>query len=365
MSDGEGDDDDKRASKKRKATRACDRCNSQHQPCDNSLPKCSVCERAGTECTYDRPIRKRGPRVGYTSQNGERLWSVVLKARPEIEDLVLQLLRDGTYGDTGVPNAKFIKNNDNQTELVNYFNESRIGRFLQSGDSEDLQIPPPEQKFAIVPAERLQAYENGQSSQRNGGLLTDPSRASGPHGAPQNPGDIYYQSDDIGRRKIQVSARPAAETASISSYSPEVSSQSATRTETPSKYVQAETNSWKEVDPSSYLDPPNSRRNVASSEPAAMSRNDSRSTSTGYTPATFDIGSMEISHWYAFDPIPTETLLNLGFDGGESMAQDWFELCENPDPVEKPTVSPTATTTSHGEDEEEVWRRLVMRGRFM
>lgn len=61
-----------------------------------------------------------------------------------------------------------------------------------------------------------------------------------------------------------------------------------------------------------------------------------------------------------FDPIPTETLLNLGFDGGESMAQDWFELCENPDPVvDKQAVSPAVTTTSLGEDEEEVWRRLV------
>ena len=42
------------------------------------------------------------------------------------------------------------------------------------------------------------------------------------------------------------------------------------------------------------------------------------------------------------------------------MAQDWFELCENPDPVvDKSAVSPAVTTTSLGEDEEEVWRRLV------
>lgn len=60
-----------------------------------------------------------------------------------------------------------------------------------------------------------------------------------------------------------------------------------------------------------------------------------------------------------FDPIPADTLLNLGFDGSDSMAQDWFELCENPDPAEKHTVSPSATATSQGEDEEEVWRRLV------
>lgn len=298
MSDGEGDDDDKRASKKRKATRACDRCNSQHQPCDNSLPKCSVCERAGVECTYDRPIRKRGPRVGYTSQNGERLWSVVLKARPEIEDLVLQLLRDGTYGDSGVPNAQFIKNNDNQTELVNHFNDSRIGRFLQHGDSEALRIPPPEQKYAIVPAERLQGLGNGHVSRGIGGLLNDTSPSSGPHGAPQNPGDIYLQSDDIGRRKVQVQYRPA-ESPSINSYSPDVTSQSAAHSETSNKYTSSAGDSWKECNPFSYLDPPKSKRPATESapEPAAPTRSESRAPSSGFTPATFDIGSMEISHW--------------------------------------------------------------------
>lgn len=43
------------------------------------------------------------------------------------------------------------------------------------------------------------------------------------------------------------------------------------------------------------------------------------------------------------------------------MAQDFLDLCENPDPVENVPISPSG----QDEDEEAVWRRLVMRGRFV
>lgn len=287
MSDGEGDDDDRRASKKRKATRACDRCNSQHQPCDNSLPKCSVCERAGTSCTYDRPIRKRGPRVGYTSQNGERLWSAVLKARPEVEDLVLQILKDGTYGDTGVPNADFIKNNDNQTELVNFFNDSRIGRFLQNGDTGDLRIPGRDQKFSIVPTEQLLGSRPHDK--------VDKPTPSGPHGAPQNPGEIYLQSDDIRRGEYQFPNRVSE--SSVSSFLPTSNSQSAERVEPPSKSGANDVGLWKDADLFGSLAAHTHAKTAMDSRSTVFPKNDNRYTSTGFTPANFDIASMEISHW--------------------------------------------------------------------
>lgn len=62
-----------------------------------------------------------------------------------------------------------------------------------------------------------------------------------------------------------------------------------------------------------------------------------------------------------YDSIPTDTLLNLGFAGGEDMTEDFFAICENPDPVDTASLSPSQQT----EDEETVWRRLVMRGRFV
>lgn len=213
MSDAESDDA-KRALKKRKASRACDRCNSQHQPCDNATPKCSVCVRAGTECTYNRPVRKRGPRSGYTGQNGERLWAIILQARPELEDIVLQILRGGTYANTGVPNLDYFRNNDNQAELVNYFNESRLGRFLQNGESPDLLLPPINQHVSPMIAQvrsemgfgqpanshRQQGVAKSMSGQSNRSASISQSSPANPHGAPQDPGDIYIQSEDIRRR---------------------------------------------------------------------------------------------------------------------------------------------------------------------
>ncbi|TGJ78697.1 hypothetical protein E0Z10_g10074 [Xylaria hypoxylon] len=224
MSDGESDDG-RRAAKKRKASRACDRCNSQHQPCDNATPKCSVCVRAGTDCTYNRPVRKRGPRSGYTGQNGERLWAIVLQARPDIEDIVLQALRRGTYGDTGISNLEYYGNNYNQTELVNKFNESRIARFLQNGESADLNLPPLDQEIPLASHFEHPRSETPGARQSNGapaqpGAMSIPpnqhdrrmSSSSGtnsatvnPHGAPQNPGDIYLQSEDIRRRVFDAS----------------------------------------------------------------------------------------------------------------------------------------------------------------
>lgn len=206
--------------KKRKATRACDRCNLQHQPCDNAVPKCSVCMRVGAECTYNRPVRKRGPRSGYTGQNGERLWAIVLQARPELEDIVLQILRSGTYANTGISNLDYFRNGDNQSELVTRFKESRLGRFLQNGESPDLLLPPIEQQApSTIPlaqngmgmtqssnSHRQSNMAKGMSGRSNRSMSCASLSQTGPanpHGAPENPADIYIQSDEIRRRPLQ------------------------------------------------------------------------------------------------------------------------------------------------------------------
>lgn len=214
MSDGEAEDG--RNSKKRKASRACDRCNSQHQPCDNAIPKCSVCERAGSDCTYDRPVRKRGPRTGYTAQYGERLWGLVLQANPAIEEAVLQILSDRTQHDPATTNADYFKDNTHQTELVNHFNGSRLGKFVQTGQLPELD-PASRTQPPLLPPGRRGEQTILQPSSGQGGIPELASPPSGeprsgratlsglarmdpivnPHGAPQNPGDIYTLSEDV------------------------------------------------------------------------------------------------------------------------------------------------------------------------
>ncbi|KAH8198135.1 hypothetical protein TruAng_007712 [Truncatella angustata] len=387
MSDGESDGD-KRASKKRKASRACDRCNVQHQPCDNAIPKCSVCERAGTDCTYNRPIRKRGPRTGYTAQFGERLWGLVLRANPDLEDVVLQLLASGMPGDTGVSNADYFKNNDNQSELVNRFNESRLGKFVHNGELPSLdelrKTQASAQANAHLPAankgdqgtgdgETLQSH--GRRSRRSTVSVTSkPSPSVNPHGPIQNPGDIYTLSEDIRKRSSHADVDGLSQTQRPSP------SQNITQTPDWHSFSTSANNNTSlpfEFMPDSFTHdygsllrtPVQNGRGISEVQSSSKENNPAKSVDellvnrnisgvqTGTQSTDFDFP--DINQWY--DSIPTDTLLNLGFTGGEGMAQDFLELCENPDPVESAPISPSG----QDEDEEAVWRRLVMRGRFV
>ncbi|KAI0482154.1 hypothetical protein GGR56DRAFT_172839 [Xylariaceae sp. FL0804] len=383
MSDGESDDDAKRTSKKRKASRACDRCNSQHQPCDNAAPKCGVCVRAGTECTYNRPVRKRGPRSGYTGQNGERLWAVVLQSRPEIEDVVLQILRSGTYGDTGISNLDYFRNNDNQTELVSQFNRSRLGRFLQNGETPDLKLPPLDQELPTIVTRRRGQSDGsfgqpasvsnhpGESStgQKRRHLSESSGSAShagivNPHGAPQNPGDIYLQSEDIRRNvfnPVQNQIRGTKASPPRQSPPPSLPVDSSPVPMTVPRSTTFSTNG------SAYAQAANEMAGnevTKRRDSFRQQSNPQRPTYQAVNPAPmeqgqFVFGLADTSRW--LDSVPTATLLNLGFMPGAGMAEDFLELCENPDPVDSAQEVPA----DQHEDEEDVWRRLVMRGRFV
>ncbi|KAI1078178.1 hypothetical protein F5B20DRAFT_548346 [Whalleya microplaca] len=396
MSEGESDDG-KRASKKRKASRACDRCNSQHQPCDNAIPKCSVCARANTDCTYNRPVRKRGPRSGYTGQNGERLWAVVLRAKPELEDVVLQILRGDTYGNTGISNVEYFRNNDNQTELVNRFNESRLGRYLQNGESSDLLLPPVEQhlspgapqadnqnNFTQPSTYRRQPDLTGAMHTRSNRSVSSASASHSaivnPHGAPQNPGDIYVQSDDIRKRIFQPIQ---SQDHSYRGDMPEGSSQDV-GLDRASTALTAPQTSATPYGSNGSIDGYGDYSHQANG-PGMMERqmglNQSRSiplqpqqpmlnNSGRMAPNNQEFGLDDTSRW--LDSVPFDTLRNLGFAPGEGMAEDFLELCENPDPVQtipnaplNQNVNPNVNQNDNqNEDQEAIWRRLIMRGRF-
>ncbi|KAH9897282.1 hypothetical protein F4778DRAFT_254317 [Xylariomycetidae sp. FL2044] len=374
MSDDESDEG-KRA-KKRKASRACDRCNSQHQPCDNATPKCSVCVRAGTDCTYNRPIRKRGPRSGYTGQNGERLWSIVLQAKPELEDLVLQILRRGTYSDTGTSNLDYYKNNENQTELVSHFNESRLGRFLQHGESPDLNLPPLDQELPPLtlhsssksvfayPGKSVNSISSGTPSHQPNASLSPGAMVHtsimNPHGAPQNPGDIYVQSEDIRKRAFNTAESQNRNRAgsisqgSVLDAGPERAMSTLTGPRSVAYGSNGSTNGYGEY---GRVGNDQSAMQISHSRSVSQTGTNHPSTPLEHTP--YESGLADTSRW--LDSIPTDTLLNLGFMPGEGMTQDFHELCQDADPIE---TTPNASIDQN-EDEEDVWRRLVMRGRFV
>ncbi|KAI0006768.1 hypothetical protein F4779DRAFT_620229 [Xylariaceae sp. FL0662B] len=384
MSDGESDDG-KRASKKRKASRACDRCNSQHQPCDNAAPKCSVCARAGTDCTYNRPVRKRGPRSGYTGQNGERLWAIVLRAKPELEDMVLQILRGGTYGNTGISNLDYFRNNDNQTELVNQFNKSRLGRYLQNGEASDLLLPPAEQHLSPSPSQTNKTNFTQRSTcprqpDLTGAMPTRPNRSASsvsaphsviatPHGAPQNPGDIYVQSEDIRRRMFQpIQSQDRGYHGEVPKESPQGVGldRASTALTVPQTGVTPFRSNGSIDGFGDYSHQPNEsgmmERQMSLNQPRDMSLQPQQASLTNLGRMTQEnqgLGLGDTSRW--LNSVPFDTLRNLGFAPGEGMAEDFLELCENPDPLETTPNAPP----NQNEDQEAIWRRLIMRGRFI
>ncbi|KAK1777470.1 hypothetical protein QBC45DRAFT_394259 [Copromyces sp. CBS 386.78] len=84
--------------KRKKASRACDFCHVNHQPCDNGQPKCSVCTKHNKPCLYLRPTKRRGPQKGYrtalnTYKESAAAWGAVLGAIPGLDALIEGHLR--------------------------------------------------------------------------------------------------------------------------------------------------------------------------------------------------------------------------------------------------------------------------------
>ncbi|KAK3398588.1 hypothetical protein B0T20DRAFT_453320 [Sordaria brevicollis] len=90
--------------KRKKASRACDFCHINHQPCDNGQPKCSVCTKHNKPCLYLRPTKRRGPQKGYrtalnTYKESAAAWGAVLSAMPGLDALIENHLKAaGTQG---------------------------------------------------------------------------------------------------------------------------------------------------------------------------------------------------------------------------------------------------------------------------
>ncbi|KAK4450659.1 hypothetical protein QBC34DRAFT_62003 [Podospora aff. communis PSN243] len=113
--------------KRKKASRACDFCHVNHQPCDNGKPKCSVCQKHNKPCLYLRPTKRRGPQKGYrtalnTYKESAAAWGAVLGAIPGLDALIEGHLR----GSTGKYVISSIKDTAQQEALINRWQESSV-----------------------------------------------------------------------------------------------------------------------------------------------------------------------------------------------------------------------------------------------
>ncbi|KAB8227808.1 putative C6 transcription factor [Aspergillus alliaceus] len=82
---------DPRAPRRKRVSRACDRCRSKKDKCDGLRPACSACQASGQTCSYDPHAKKRGLPEGYV-RGLEKLWALSICNIEGFEDTMLALL---------------------------------------------------------------------------------------------------------------------------------------------------------------------------------------------------------------------------------------------------------------------------------
>src|ERR1700761_6739566 len=82
---------EEKGSRRKRVSRACDRCRSKKDKCDGLRPSCSTCLATGQTCSYDPNARKRGLPEGYV-RGLEKLWALSICNIEGFEESMLTLL---------------------------------------------------------------------------------------------------------------------------------------------------------------------------------------------------------------------------------------------------------------------------------
>ncbi|CAG8241231.1 unnamed protein product [Penicillium nalgiovense] len=87
------DEGSDKAPRRKRVSRACDRCRSKKDKCDGIRPTCSACQASGQSCSYDPHAKKRGLPEGYV-RGLEKLWALSICNIDGFEDTMLAMLGD-------------------------------------------------------------------------------------------------------------------------------------------------------------------------------------------------------------------------------------------------------------------------------
>ncbi|KAJ5761846.1 uncharacterized protein N7511_005228 [Penicillium nucicola] len=85
------DEGSDKAPRRKRVSRACDRCRSKKDKCDGIRPACSACRASGQACSYDPHAKKRGLPEGYV-RGLEKLWALSICNIDGFEDTMLAML---------------------------------------------------------------------------------------------------------------------------------------------------------------------------------------------------------------------------------------------------------------------------------
>lgn len=84
-------DDRAHRQKRRRVSKACDRCRHGKLKCNGALPQCSTCVKADKQCSYGASMRRRGLRTGYVRAL-ECLGGLILQSIEGSEDTIEKLI---------------------------------------------------------------------------------------------------------------------------------------------------------------------------------------------------------------------------------------------------------------------------------
>ncbi|KAI1080147.1 hypothetical protein F5B20DRAFT_580545 [Whalleya microplaca] len=115
---------------------ACDLCNRSHQPCDAAKPRCDRCARMDKDCTFDRPLKKRGPRAGYVRPFADPVLGAVIQSNPELEQYIIQVLLNGKFPGTQLTPLEYLHVEANRSGLVNAYKGSELYQLVSADPSQ-------------------------------------------------------------------------------------------------------------------------------------------------------------------------------------------------------------------------------------
>ncbi|KAL2835662.1 hypothetical protein BJY01DRAFT_223304, partial [Aspergillus pseudoustus] len=81
----------KPAAKRRRVSKACDRCHQGKLKCNGALPRCGTCAKGNKTCSYASGMKRRGLRTGYVRAL-EGLWGLIFQSVEGSEELVESLV---------------------------------------------------------------------------------------------------------------------------------------------------------------------------------------------------------------------------------------------------------------------------------
>ncbi|KAJ9294126.1 transcriptional regulator family: Fungal Specific TF [Paecilomyces variotii] len=106
-----------RGSRRKRVSRACDRCRSKKDKCDGIRPTCSACQASGHVCSYDPHAKKRGLPEGYV-RGLEKLWALSLCNIDGLEETMLNLLGATAESATRRPQLMSLWTDDSAAESL-------------------------------------------------------------------------------------------------------------------------------------------------------------------------------------------------------------------------------------------------------